>query len=202
MNEKRRINTTFLTEMGLLIALILLLAFTPLGYIKTLGLEITLIVVPVAVGAVVLGPTAGALLGFIFGVTSFIQCFGMSAFGTALMGINPIFTFITCVVSRILAGWLSALIYKGLYRFPKSKFISYPISCLSGSLLNTLFFVGMVIAFFANSSYLKDMMGVMNIFAFAVAFAGINSLIEAGVTTVIGAAVAGAISKTKILDIK
>ena len=74
MNEKRHINTTFLTEMGLLIALILLLAFTPLGYIKTLGLEITLIVVPVAVGAVVLGPTAGALLGFIFGVTSFIQC--------------------------------------------------------------------------------------------------------------------------------
>ena len=37
--------------------------FSPIGYIKTAGLEITLIVVPVAVGAVTLGPTAGAILG-------------------------------------------------------------------------------------------------------------------------------------------
>lgn len=49
--------------MALLVAIILLMAFTPIGYIKTAGLEITLIVVPVAVGAVTLGPTAGAILG-------------------------------------------------------------------------------------------------------------------------------------------
>ena len=42
--------------MALLVAIILLMAFTPIGYIKTAGLEITLIVVPVAVGAVTLGP--------------------------------------------------------------------------------------------------------------------------------------------------
>ena len=198
----KQTKTVKLVIAGLIIAILILMAFTPLGYLKVGIIEISFCMIPVVIGGIILGPAYGAFFGGVFGFTSFAQCFGMSAFGTALMGINPIFTFITCVVSRILAGWLSALIYKGLYRFPKSKFISYPISCLSGSLLNTLFFVGMVIAFFANSSYLKDMMGGMNIFAFAVAFAGINSLIEAGVTTVIGAAVAGAISKTKILDIK
>ena len=35
----------------------------------------------------------------------------MSAFGTALLGINPVLTFIVCVPTRILAGWLSALIF-------------------------------------------------------------------------------------------
>ena len=86
------------------------MAFTPIGYIKTAGLEITLIVVPVAVGAVTLGPTAGAILGGVFGITSFIQCFGMSQFGALLLGINPFLTFLVCVPTRILMGWLTGLI--------------------------------------------------------------------------------------------
>lgn len=100
--------------MALLVAIILLMAFTPIGYIKTAGLEITLIVVPVAVGAVTLGPTAGAILGGVFGITSFIQCFGMSQFGALLLGINPFLTFLVCVPTRILMGWLTGLIYHGL----------------------------------------------------------------------------------------
>lgn len=49
---KKKFSTKFLVEMALLVAIILIMAFTPLGYIKTAGIEITLIVVPVAVGAV------------------------------------------------------------------------------------------------------------------------------------------------------
>lgn len=59
--NKNKFSTKYLVEMALLVAIILLMAFTPIGYIKTAGLEITLIVVPVAVGAVTLGPTAGAI---------------------------------------------------------------------------------------------------------------------------------------------
>lgn len=76
--KQSKLSTKYLVELALLVAVILLMAFTPIGYIKTLGLEITLIVIPVAVGAVTLGPTGGAILGGVFGVTSFIQCFGMS----------------------------------------------------------------------------------------------------------------------------
>ena len=94
---KSKFSTKYLVEMALLVAIILLMAFTPIGYIKTAGLEITLIVIPVAVGAVTLGPAAGAILGGVFGITSFIQCFGMSAFGTLLLGVNPVFTFLVCV---------------------------------------------------------------------------------------------------------
>ncbi len=79
--DAKKFSTKQLVEMALLTAIIILLAFTPIGYIRTLGLEITLIVVPVTVGAVTLGPSAGAVLGAVFGITSFIQCFGMSQFG-------------------------------------------------------------------------------------------------------------------------
>lgn len=47
--NKKKFSTKFLVEMALLVAIILIMAFTPLGYIKTAGIEITLIVVPVAV---------------------------------------------------------------------------------------------------------------------------------------------------------
>ena len=77
MENNKKMNTIYMVEMALLIAIILIMAFTPLGYIRTFGLEITLIVVPVAVGAVTLGPTAGAVLGAVFGITSFVQCFGI-----------------------------------------------------------------------------------------------------------------------------
>ena len=81
---QKKFSTKYLVEMALLVAIILIMAFTPIGYIRTAGLEITLIVVPVAVGAVTLGPAAGAILGGVFGITSFIQCFGMSPFGAYL----------------------------------------------------------------------------------------------------------------------
>lgn len=111
---QKKFSTKYLVEMALLVAIILIMAFTPIGYIRTAGLEITLIVVPVAVGAVTLGPAAGAILGGVFGITSFIQCFGMSPFGAALLGINGFLTFLVCVPTRILMGWLTGLIYKGL----------------------------------------------------------------------------------------
>lgn len=69
--NKKKFSTKFLVEMAPLVAIILIMAFTPLGYIKTAGIEITLIVVPVAVGAVTLGPAAGAILGGVFGLASF-----------------------------------------------------------------------------------------------------------------------------------
>lgn len=87
--NKKKFSTKFLVEMALLVAIILIMAFTPLGYIKTAGIEITLIVVPVAVGAVTLGPAAGAILGGVFGLASFLRCFGLNAFGAMLLSINP-----------------------------------------------------------------------------------------------------------------
>lgn len=75
--------TRKLVQMAILIAVMLILAFTPLGYLKVGAIEITFMTIPVVVGAIILGPTAGAVLGGVFGLTSFIQCFGMSAFGAA-----------------------------------------------------------------------------------------------------------------------
>ena len=81
--------TIRLVQLALFTAIIAIMAFTPLGYIRLPGLSIALIVIPVTVGAILMGPLAGLILGGIFGLTSLIQCFGIDPFGTALFAINP-----------------------------------------------------------------------------------------------------------------
>lgn len=191
MNRSSR--TVKLVEMALLVAIILILAFTPLGYIKTLGLEITLIVVPVTIGAIILGPLGGAVLGAVFGITSFIQCFGMSSFGAVLLGINPFGTFVVCVVSRILMGWLTGLIYKGLSKFPKMKNWKILIANLAGPILNTFFFMSTLVIFFFSSDYIQSLAGGLNPFRFVIAFVGVNGLIEAAACFVVGSAITKAL---------
>lgn len=192
MNQSK-FSTKYLVELALLVAIVLLMAFTPIGYIKTLGLEITLIVVPVAVGAVVLGPAAGAILGGVFGVTSFIQCFGMSAFGTVLLGINPVFTFLVCVPTRILEGLLTGYIYKGLRQTRLNANVSVTLANLCCPILNTAFFMGTLVTLFAGT--MREQFGMTKVIPFIVGFVGINGLVEALVCFVVGAGVSIALKK-------
>ena len=54
-------HTLYMVELALMVAIIFIMAFTPLGYFQTLGLSITFLTVPVAVGAILLGPRGGAV---------------------------------------------------------------------------------------------------------------------------------------------
>lgn len=181
--------TLYLVQMALLIAIILLMAFTPIGYIRMPGLEITLIVVPVAVGAVLMGPRGGAVLGGVFGITSFIQCFGMSAFGAALLSINPFLTFLVCVPTRILAGWLAGLVFWALQKGKRTRGISYYVANLTCPICNTLFFMTVLCLGFFQTDYIQGLAGGVNVFAFVVGFVGINGLIEAAACFVVGSVV-------------
>ena len=179
-----------LTQLAILTAIIVVMAFTPLGYLRMPGLEITFITIPVVVGAIVMGPGAGAALGAIFGLTSFFQCFGMSPFGAALLGINPVLTFIVCFVPRTLMGLLTGWIFKA---FRKKNFVAFGVSSLSGALLNTILFMTALILLFGGTDYIQEMQAGANVFAFVIAFVGINGLVEAIVCFILGAAISKAV---------
>lgn len=191
--KKARVNprVLYLTELSVLLAILLLMAFTPIGYIKTAGLEIALITIPVILGATLLDEKAGAILGLAFGITSFIQAVsGLSAFGVLLFQIRPVATFLVCVPTRCLMGWLCGLIFKA---FKKKNALAYGVSGLAGALLNTLFFMTTLLAFFWKTDLIQGFatqLGSTNVFAFTVAFVGINGLIEAITCTVLAVALA------------
>ena len=192
-------NTRFLVELAVLIAIELLLEVTGLGYLKTGPLEFTIMQVPVIIGAIVLGPLAGAILGTVFGLTSFWQCFGKSPFGVTLMGISPVSTFIVCIVPRLLMGLGCALVFKALRGMKKTS-LRCGVSGLCGALLNTVLFMGFLVGLFGKSDYISgfiNQFGNGNILKFVVAFVGVQGLIEAIICCVVGASVSYALLKMK-----
>lgn len=192
----RSTKTIKMAQMAILIAIVLIMAFTPLGYFRTGGLEISLITIPVAIAAMVIGPEAGAVVGGVFGVTSFYQCFGMSPFGAVLLGINPIFTFIVCVPTRILEGYLAGLVFKLILKADRTKIVSYFAGGFLTAFFNTVLFMGFLMLFFWNTDYIQSMNTAgMSVMAFTFAFVGINGAVEWISTCIIGGIVSKAVIK-------
>ena len=192
----KRSSTLYMVELAMMIAIILLMSFTPLGYLRTPGLSITLLTIPVAVGAIILGPKGGAVCGLAFGATSFYMAVtGSSAFAAALFNINPFGTFIVCIVARVLEGWITGLIFKAVRG--KMKNGAYLVASLACPLLNTLFFMSTLVLIFYHTDYIQGFvtsLGVSNPFTFVVAFVGVQGLIEAIVCFILAGAISRALS--------
>ena len=182
--------------LGLLAALVIVFGYLPL---RIGAIEMTLMMIPVAFGAIILGPLAGGILGGVFGLISFLQCFAVmglpySAFGSFVFGINPAGTVFMCFIPRIIMGVAVGWIFRGLEKIDKTHIISYLVANTSGALLNTLLFMGaLIIIFWNNSAFIAQMnewgLSTDKLGTFLVAFVGLNGIVEAAVCAVLGTAV-------------
>ena len=190
-SELSHTRTSFMVKLALMVAIIFVMAFSPLGYLRTPGLTITFLTVPVAVGAIILGPTAGAICGAAFGLTSVVMALtGGSAFSAALLQINPF-----CLVPRILEGWICGLIFQLVKKFSKNG--AFIVASLSCPLLNTLFFMSSLVLFFYNTEYIQGLvtkLGATNPLIFVILFVGVQGAIEAVACTILGSAVSRALA--------
>ena len=136
-------NTSKLVILGLMTGILLLMAYTPLGYLNIGPLAITFNVIPVAIAAITLGPAGGAAIGAVFGMTSFLQCIGIggsSAMGAMLFSINPFLAFVQRFIPRMLDGLLLGYIFQ----FVRRRTDAYMASLVTGfcsAFLNTVFFM-------------------------------------------------------------
>lgn len=198
-----------MVQLAILTALILVLAFTPIGYLRIGPFSVTFMPVPVVIGAILLGPGGGAFLGLVFGLTSFAQCFGIDPMGTTLMTINIFYTFVMTVVTRTLMGFAAAWVFRGvralLAKLPaadKTRPVAYAIASASGPLLNTVFFMSAMYIFFGKEQVVLDAFQLTGavpflVFVFGLVFA--NALVELLVTLLIGTAVCVALDHAKVL---
>ena len=186
-----------LTLTAVLAALVLLLSFTPIGYLRIAGvLEITFLTIPVAIGAMVVGPKSGLFLGLLFGVTSFIQALmGSNALGVLLLSINPFLTAVICIVPRALMGFLTGVLFK-LYRklIKGEKVFPMIVGGATASLLNTVLFIGALIGFYfiyqTNSGFVENNIDIWVIIFWAIS---LNALVELGVGIVLSAGISRAL---------
>ena len=179
------------------VAIILLMAFTPLGYIPTPLIKISLISIPVAVGAIILGPVEGLILGTVFGLTSVYQSMAGDGLGPLMMQIAPIANIIVRLPTRMLMGFLTGMIYKWI-KDSRIKPISVPIACISAPVLNTVFYMSTLCLLFFNKPEVQEWaagakLPTDNVIVFVTAMVGFNALVEALAALIIGTAITKAL---------
>ena len=197
----RNTKTSNMTIMALMTAVLLIFACTPIGTIPIGPLSISLNMIPVAICAVAMGPAGGAAAGAIFGLLSFLQCFGIgipSGMGIILVGINPFLAFIQRFVPRLLDGLLLGYIFRAVSK--KNVYVACAVTGFFSAFLNTVFFMTALVLLFGNTEYVQGLIAGRNIIVFICAFVGVNAVVEMVVATLITGAVGSALFRAKVLS--
>ncbi len=180
MKNKKQ-NIFKLTLVSLFIAVMAVMNFTPLGYITTGAFSITLMTIPVALGAACGGMWGGAVLGTVFGLTSFLQAFGIGfmidPMAATLFNENPFYYTVTCFVPRILAGLLSGLVIFLFEKGRKMSIFKFALAATVVPIINTFGFLGFYMTFYSGTAVGGDL--VMSIITAALT---LNFLVEFSVT--------------------
>lgn len=138
--------TVRLVRIGLLMAITILLAATPLGYIPAGALSFTIMVLPVAVGGVLLGMPAGLILGLTFGITSLLKA-PTEALGQLILSYSGLFTAFVCIVPRACVGLFAGWMHDRIAKAERRGAWMYLLAGGGASLVNTALFVGLIYIF-------------------------------------------------------
>ncbi len=156
--KKQRHDTRWMVSVALMAAIIIVLANTPLGMIQLPIIKATTVHIPVIIGAVLLGPSAGAILGAVFGICSLVSntmaptllSFAFSPFmsTSGLPGaLKAIWISVGCrILIGVAAGWLWILFSK----LKVNQLVALPVVGFIGSMVNTVTVMGSIYLLFAQ----------------------------------------------------
>lgn len=203
MNNTKK-DTRWLTSVALMAAIVILLANTPLGMIQLPIIKATTVHIPVIVGAILLGPLAGAVLGGVFGVCSLISntmaptllSFAFSPFMsmTGFPGaIKAVWISIGCrIMIGVIAGWFWILMKK----LKVNHLIALPVTGFVGSMVNTVFVMGSIYILLA-----REYAQVKNVGVEAVLGLVMGTVTASGIPEAIAAAVLVAVIGKVLLKV-
>jgi len=139
---RREKNKAIIIKMVMMACLIsIVIIFQLIGsFIKVGPASISLVLIPIAIGAILLGPLFGALLGAIFGVMTLAAGIsGVEPFTATLWANQPFETAVLCIAKGTLAGLFSGLIYKLLKKI--NDFFAVVIASAIVPVVNTFIFI-------------------------------------------------------------
>ncbi len=199
---KARVNLTYFVELALLVGILLMMNITGLAMIPLPGQYASIMTVPVAVGAMMLGPLAGGVLGGMMGCISFYTAI-KTGFSTLFLagytgGVVVLLGLVNTLLPRILMGVCVGWIFRAAHSLDRGKTVSYYIGGLAAPVLNTLFYMTVLVLIFLNAPTLQVLLGEElmakfqdNILLFVAAYVGIQAVLEA----VVGCVISGTICK-------
>lgn len=136
-----------LVLLALFVGLIFLLGQTPLGMIPLGWCNVTLLVIPVAIGTIYMGLKSGLVLGLAFGATSMVSALiKPSVLVGTLMGASPLAVVVMTFLPRLCIPLVIWSVYKLLAK--KQKHIAVAVAAACGSLTNTVLYLGLMLIFY------------------------------------------------------
>ena len=150
--NKRKKDTRWLASVALMMAVVILLASTPLGMIQLPVVKATTVHIPVILGAILLGPLAGSILGGVFGICSMVSntmaptllSFAFSPFMsmTGISGaVKAVWISVGC---RILIGFLAGWLWILLSKCKMNRMAALAVTGFMGSMVNTVAVMGSI----------------------------------------------------------
>lgn len=187
-----------LTLLALFSAIIVVMANVPfLGYIPLGFMNATTVHIPVIIGACLLGPKKGGILGFVFGLTSLInntmKPLVTSFVFTPFYSLDPRFSggirsLFICFVPRILIGVFAGAVFNILKNRSKST-VSCAMAGFIGSMTNTILVMGSIYLLYGKNYAEAKNLGMEALFGVIMGVVGINGIPEAAVAAVLTAVV-------------
>jgi len=194
--KARKHDVHWMVGTALMAAIVVLLANTPLGMIPLPIIKATTTHIPVIVGAILLGPLAGAILGGVFGICSMISntmtpallSFAFSPF-LATSGTGALKAVWVAVGCRVMIGLVSGWLWTGLKKLKLNDYIALPIVGFVGSMTNTVFVMGSIY-FLLRPEYAKAMgVAIEAVFGLVMGVITGSSVLEAIVALVLVTAI-------------
>ena len=194
---KRKKDTRWMVGVALMAAIVVLLANTPLGMIQLPVTKATTVHIPVILGAIVLGPMAGAILGGVFGICSLISntvtptltSFAFSPFmsTTGLSGaLKALWISVGCrIMIGVVVGWLWIILKK--VKVP--DYIALPVAGFIGAMTNTVLVMGSIYLLLAQQYAAAKNVGVSAVMGLIMTTVAVNGIPEALAAMVLVAAI-------------
>ena len=198
--QTKRTDTRRMALLAMLCAVLLVMGMTGIGFIPLPVIKATTMHIPVILGAILLGPAAGGVLGAVFGLCSIwvntttpgLLAFAFSPFMSTegLVGVlKSLWIALDC---RILLGLIAGWLWKGLRRLLKKDYWALPITAALAAILHTVLVMGSIYLLLAQQYAQAKNVGITAVFGLVMATvtaSGIPEAIAAAIlVTVIGKA--------------
>lgn len=147
----KRQNRGIMTMVGIAFMMALVVVMQSIsGMIPPIGgFSISLVLIPIVLGAAVYGPGAGALLGATFGVIVYINCVtGADPGGAMVFQASPVLCFLVVIGKGTLAGLAAGTVYKLLK--DKNAYLAMLLAAIVCPVVNTGVFVAAMLLFFID----------------------------------------------------
>ena len=177
--EQKHIATRTLTGMALFTAIVVVLQFLG-AFIRFGPFSISLVLIPIVVGAALYGPAAGAWLGFVFGMVVLL-----SGDAGPFLAVNPLGTVLTVLVKGAAAGFCAGLVHRALEKL--NGWLAAIFAAVTAPVVNTgVFLLGCVCFFMPTVTEWGTAAGFPNVGSYMIlGLVGANFLVELAVNLVL-----------------